>query len=319
MEIGIGLWTMRATAAFPAGFPELYARLPEHARLAEGLGYHSLWLAEHHCWYDGWCPAPLTAAGAVLAATSRLRVGTGIHLLPLQESEPVERELRSLQRLSGGRLEHGVGLGYRAVEYDAYGVALNRRGRRMDAALDRLTDPGTWGEVPPAPIWIGGFSEAALRRAGSRGLGVLLPSTLRPQQLERAIALMRAAALEAGREPGAVGVLKSAFVANSDSERARCVDRHVAVSREYTGSWYPLDGRPGFESSDRVDAQVARAIATAAIGTADEVREHLRALEGVGADLVVLNVLGDAPSAGTSAAIERLAEAVMPALSTVAL
>jgi alkanesulfonate monooxygenase SsuD/methylene tetrahydromethanopterin reductase-like flavin-dependent oxidoreductase (luciferase family) len=317
MDIGIGLWSMRATAAFPAGFPELYARLPEHARLAEELGYHSLWLAEHHCWYDGWCPAPLTAAAAVIATTSRLQVGTGVHLLPLQESEPVERELRTLQRLSGGRLHHGVGLGYRAVEYDAFGAALNRRGRRMDGALDRLADPATWGDVPPAPIWVGGFSDAALKRAGSRGLGVLLPSTLRAPQLERAIAFMRSAAAEAGREPGPVGILKSAWIASDERERTRGIARHVAVSREYTGSWYPLDGRPGFESPERVDAQIARAIETAAIGTPDEVRAHLRALEGLGADLLLLNLLGDAPDHGTSVAIERLADAVVPARSTV--
>src|SRR6202011_1591043 len=118
MDVGIGLWTMRSTAACPASHPRLYGELAGDARLAESLGFHSLWLAEHHFWYDGWCPTPLVAAGAVLAATERLHVGTGIHLMPLYDPDRAAAEVDWLHRLSDGRFEHGVGLGFRAAEYD---------------------------------------------------------------------------------------------------------------------------------------------------------------------------------------------------------
>src|SRR4051794_4119580 len=187
MDVGLGLWSMRSTAAFPAPFPRLYAELNEDARLAEALGFHSLWLAEHHGWYDGWCPSPLVAAGAALAATSTLHVGTGIHLLPMYEAERVTAQLAWLERVSAGRFEYGVGIGYRAPEYDAYGVPRTRRGRRMDHALDRIAALGSAGPR----VWTGGFSEPALRRAGRRGLGVLLPQTLSFDQVVAAAEQVR--------------------------------------------------------------------------------------------------------------------------------
>jgi alkanesulfonate monooxygenase SsuD/methylene tetrahydromethanopterin reductase-like flavin-dependent oxidoreductase (luciferase family) len=313
MKLGIGLWALRAPAAMPAGFPELYGRLSADARLAEEFGFESLWIAEHHFWYDGWCPAPLVAAAAVAAATSRLRVGTGIHQLPLHELDVVERDLRTLGRLAGGRLDYGVGLGYRHVEYDGYGVPIKLRGQRMDAALDRLGEAAAWVEVTPPPIWVGGFAPKALERAGSRGLGLLLPSTLRPSQLQRAIEHAAGAAAAAGREPGPVAVMKATLVAGSERERRVGIAHHVAVSREYTGAWYPLNGRPGFESPERLDAQIERSIETALIGTAGEVVDELRTLEEIGVDMVVLHILADAPSGHSRSVLERLGETVLPA------
>src|SRR3954454_9425954 len=138
MDVGLGLWTMRSTPAFEGAFPQLYADLVTDAQFAELLGFHSLWVAEHHFSPDGWCPAPLVAAASVLGATTTLRVGSGIHLLPLYEAERALAEVDWLHRLSGGRFDHGVGIGYRAAEYDGYGLSRRVRGRRMDAALERF-------------------------------------------------------------------------------------------------------------------------------------------------------------------------------------
>src|ERR1700712_2111487 len=140
MQVGLGLWTMRSTAAFPAAFEQLYADLVSDAQLAEQLGFHSLWVAEHHFSPDGWCPAPLVAAAAVLGATTTLRVGSGIHLLPLYEPRRAFAEVDWLHRLSGGRFDHGIGIGYRAAEYDGYGLSRKARGRRLGVAPERFRD-----------------------------------------------------------------------------------------------------------------------------------------------------------------------------------
>src|ERR1700733_568198 len=143
VDVGVGLWAMRATARRPASFPRLYSELLDDARLVDELGFHSLWIAEHHFWYDGWCPAPLVAACAVLGATRRLHVGTGIMLLPLYEPDDAIERVASAYELASGRLELGVGLGYRDAEFDAFGLARRQRGRRMEAGLAALAQ---WAE-----------------------------------------------------------------------------------------------------------------------------------------------------------------------------
>ena len=70
IDVGVGLWNMRSTAAQAGEHAGRVQRAATGRPAAEALGFHSLWLAEHHFWYDGWCPAPLTAAAAVLGATS---------------------------------------------------------------------------------------------------------------------------------------------------------------------------------------------------------------------------------------------------------
>ena len=308
MDVGIGLWTMRSTAASPAAHPRLYGELAQDARLAESLGFHSLWLAEHHFWYDGWCPNPLAAAAAALAATSTLHVGTGIHLLPLYDTDRVARDLGWLSRLSGGRLEHGIGLGYRSTEYDGFGRSRRVRGRRMDAALDRIAELGA--DAPRT--WVGGFAEAALERAGSRGLGVLLPSTLTSRQLEAAIAQVRAKAEETGR-PLRIGVMKYAWPTDgTPAGRDMAVARLGAWTREYSGSWFWLKGRPGFEAPELLDAQMQRSADTALIGSPQELVAELSALSGAGAEFCMLHLIGDTRAPEHRDMMAMIAAEVLP-------
>jgi alkanesulfonate monooxygenase SsuD/methylene tetrahydromethanopterin reductase-like flavin-dependent oxidoreductase (luciferase family) len=313
MDVGLGLWTMRSTAAAPAAHATLYADLLDDARRAEALGLHSLWLAEHHFWYDGWCPAPLVAAAAVLGATRRLHVGTGIHLLPLYDAARVRDEVAWLQRISGGRFEHGVGLGYRAAEYDGFGLSRTARGRRMDAALDVLDDGGAG---PPAPVWVGGMAAPALERAGRRGLNIMLPSTLRAEQAAEAIAAVREHAARAGRAPGRIGIMKYTWVTDGTAaDRERAVAANRAFTREYTGAWFPLRGRPGFSAPDLLEAQARRTIDTGLFGPAEEVAERLAAFAELGVDLAVLHLAGDGRRPRRAQAMERIAERVVPAVA----
>jgi alkanesulfonate monooxygenase SsuD/methylene tetrahydromethanopterin reductase-like flavin-dependent oxidoreductase (luciferase family) len=314
MDVGLGLWTMRSTAVFPAAHAALYADLVEDARVAEELGFHSLWLAEHHFWYDGWCPSPLVAAGAVLAATERLHVGTGIHLMPLYDAERATAEVDWLHRLSGGRFEHGVGLGYRAAEYDGFGLSRKVRGRRMDAALDQLAASGS-----RAPVWVGGMAAPALERAGRRGLNIMLPSTLRLAQTAEAITRVREEAEAAGCPVGRIGVMKYTWVTDGsaeDLEQAVAVNR--VFTREYTGSWFPLQGRPGFESPELLDRQAQRAVATGLFGSAEDVTEQLLAFAELGVDMVVLHLVGDGRRPQRAETMARIAEHILPQLPAVA-
>ena len=83
MRFGVGLFSLQNTAMQPAHWAGAYREMREYAALMEELGYDELWLSEHHFFYDGYCPALLPAAASVLSVTERLRVGTGMLLLPM--------------------------------------------------------------------------------------------------------------------------------------------------------------------------------------------------------------------------------------------
>jgi len=303
---------MRSTAARPASFPALYAELQDDARLAEKLGFHSLWVSEHHFWYDGWCPSPLVAAAAALAATERLHLGTGVLLLPLHDPQWLASMGRTLARLAPGRVEVGVGLGYRDVEFDGRGVSRTRRGRLADVALDLLA-PAWAGDGPR--LWVGGVAEVALERGASRGLGLFLPSSVRGEQLRRTIERAHSAAARANTRLGRIGMLKLAWITDGTStDAARARSQLSEHAREYGGSWWRMGGQLGFDAPERLDKQMARNTETAIIGPPEAVAAELRNLGDLGVDLVVLHVAPHDVQPGYREAMARIAEDVVPVL-----
>jgi alkanesulfonate monooxygenase SsuD/methylene tetrahydromethanopterin reductase-like flavin-dependent oxidoreductase (luciferase family) len=303
---------MRSTAAAPASAPVLHRELQEDARLAEELGFHSLWLSEHHFWYDGWCPSLLVAGAAALGATARLHVGTGVLLLPLHEPERIAAAGLALERLAPGRFELGMGLGYREPELDAFGVSRTQRGRRADRALDLLAD--AWADGGPR-IWLGGIAERSLRRAAERGLSLFLPSSMRLDQLREVIARAREAAAEAGVALGRVGVLKNAWVTDGSAEERRMRAAIGEASREYGGSWWLLRGQLGFDAPELLAEQVDRAAETALVGPPEAVAAGIRELEEAGVDLVALHVAADFTRPAYRDAMRRIAADVLPRLA----
>jgi alkanesulfonate monooxygenase SsuD/methylene tetrahydromethanopterin reductase-like flavin-dependent oxidoreductase (luciferase family) len=275
---------MRSTASAPASVPGLYRDLQDDARLVEELGYESLWVTEHHFWYDGWCPAPIVAAASALGATTRLVVGTGVLVLPLHEPGRVADAVRALEAMAPGRFRLGVGLGYRDVELDGFGISRRTRSRRVEHALDLLADV-------EAQVWIGGIAERSIRRAVERRLPLFLPPSLRPAQLRELIERAREAA---GSTFGRVGVLKDVWLTTPGEDEAAARLRLTDQVREYAGSWWLLRGSLGFDVPDLLEAQMKRSQETALVGPPDAIRSGIAELEEAGVDLVVLQVRLDA-------------------------
>ena len=157
------------------GLPDAshYRRIAE---TAEAAGFDSLWASDHIAFHH-----PLldvTVALATFAAvTERIRIGAGVLLLPLRAPALVAREFASLDYVSGGRVVLGVGVGGEVpADFEAVGVPVRERGARTDASLRALRD--LFPRQAPAPVqpggpplWVGGRSEAALRRAAELGDG----------------------------------------------------------------------------------------------------------------------------------------------------
>jgi probable F420-dependent oxidoreductase len=181
------------------------------ARLAEDLGYHSIFVADHVLLpraiaskypysRDGGFPYdpdqdwldPLVALGYLAGRTTTIRIGTSVTVLPIRHPIVTAKQVATADRLSGGRVIFGVGVGWMAEEFELLGASFDDRGRRMDEYLAlikalwteknptfagryfRLSDCAMMPkpvQKPHVPVWIGGDSPAALRRAARLGDG----------------------------------------------------------------------------------------------------------------------------------------------------
>lgn len=213
------------------------------ARAAEEAGFESLWTVEHVVVPAGYAseypydasgrmpggddapiPDPLVWLTWVAAATERINLATGILILPQRNPVVLAKATATLDRMSGGRLRLGIGVGWLEEEFRALGVPFEARGRRTDEYVDamrtlwREPDPSFSGEfvnftsarmwpkpsqADGIPIIIGGHTEAAARRAGRLGDG-FFPGRTNPARLTELFEVMRKAAADAGRDPDAI-------------------------------------------------------------------------------------------------------------------
>ena len=221
--------------------PEMAASL---GRIAEEHGFESIWTVEHVVVPGDYqseypysptgrmpgpeespIPDPLIWLAWVGAATTSLRLATGILILPQRNPVILAKELATLDVLSGGRVELGVGVGWLREEFDALGVPFEDRGPRTDEYIEALRC--LWREEEPCfvgryanfdraksypkpnqgsiPIHVGGHTMPAARRAGRLGDG-FFPGRSTDDELGPLLDTMRASARDAGRDPGAIEV-----------------------------------------------------------------------------------------------------------------
>lgn len=146
---------------------------------ADRRGLGAIWVTEHHFVDDGYLPQPLTALAAIAARTERARLGTGVIVAPLHHPLHIAEQAAIVDVISNGRLELGLGAGYVAEEFGAFGVDLVDRYTATDHALAEvgrlLADGGcTPGPVQdPVPIWAGYLGPVGARRAGRLGVGLM--------------------------------------------------------------------------------------------------------------------------------------------------
>ena len=137
------------------------ASLFEVCEEADRLGCHSIWLTEHHLFDDGYLPQPLTFAAAIAARTKQVRLGTGVVVAPLHHPVELAEQAAIVDIISAGRLELGLGAGYRGPEFELYGADLSTRYTDTDERARAVRRLLSYGGVTPqpiqdrVPIWMG--------------------------------------------------------------------------------------------------------------------------------------------------------------------
>lgn len=234
VRIGLGLFTGQVPAGSPRTFTQEYRETLELIRLAETVGFDSVWVSEHHGTSDGYLPSLLPFLAAAAAVTERIELGTGVILAPLHDPIRLAEDAAVVDQLSGGRLILGLGAGWREEELRTFGVPRRERVQRTVETVEICRRAWTGRRFsfegrsyryervrvspPPAreggpPIYLGGYAEAAVRRAGRLADGYITDD-VGLEQVRRYVRLVDQGAREAGRHVRSLGLvlLQNAFV-----------------------------------------------------------------------------------------------------------
>jgi probable F420-dependent oxidoreductase len=245
--IGVSL-----SGSFPQGVPAIAAMM-DNVRRIERLGFDAIWSGDHIIMHSPIMDV-MTVLASFAAITERVKIGTAVYLMPLRHPVATAKQVASLDLLSGGRFIFGIGVGGEIVrEFEAVGVPVPERGRRTDEGLEILTRvlsqehvtyEGRYYQLhdvtleprpqqqPYPPIWVGGRSDAAIRRAAryaSGWLGYLVSSN----RLQEAVHKLQEMAPTYGRQPADIqgGMLLFTTIAR-DYETARQM-ANTNLSRRY--------------------------------------------------------------------------------------
>jgi probable F420-dependent oxidoreductase len=300
---------------FAIAIPQFYAdgefeppRFRAYLGRAEELGFESAWTQESVLG-TGAQLAPLETMTYAAACTSRLRLGCSVFVTPLHSPVHLAKNLSTLDQLSRGRLEVGVGTGGKARPFAAFGLSPDRYVARFTEGLalmkalwtqPRVTFDGEFWQLkdaamepkpaqkPHPPVWFGASTEPALRRAVKLGDGFFGAGSSPTASFAGQVQIVRQALTEAGREPGSFPIAKRIYIAVDDNAGRARTRINDAMARIY--------GR-------RVPSIEAAAVA----GTAADCVREVNAVAAAGAELILFTTVFDQLEQ-----MERLASEVMP-------
>ena len=337
MECGLfGVWPNAGGRVWHEAFEESVAQV----RLAEDVGFEFCLIAEHHFSDYSIAPSPLLEALAFARATSRIRIGTGVAVLPEWQPLRLADEMAVVDQLSNGRFIAGVGRGFVPFEQERFGVAVDEGRARFEESLDVLVK--AWTETdftyagqhvridhpttvlprplqsPHPPIWLAGASADSVDLVGRRGLTPITSGAAGAERLREQHGEYVRARHKHGRDADPVHVVAQAqvHVAETSAEahatlpfaqwQARAVTRLV----EHRIARGVLDAAPAVDDpSDEV------LLGRQFIGTPDQIIPRLQALSDAGVTHVsMLMEFGGLDAARIERSIRLIGREVIPAL-----
>jgi alkanesulfonate monooxygenase SsuD/methylene tetrahydromethanopterin reductase-like flavin-dependent oxidoreductase (luciferase family) len=299
---------------------------------AEALGFHSSFSVEHH--FSGWnqVSSTLMLLTALAMRTTTLRVGTAVIVLPWHNPVLLAEEAATLDLLSKGRLDLGIGKGYRHNEFKGFQIEPEEAEARFEEALEVMMRAWTtrqrfshhgrfWHfediivEPPPAqnphpPLWVAAGNPHSIKRAATRGFNLILDQYASPVILGERIAIYRAEREANGLDfnPMQVTVARQLYVAKDRADKEAALVRQA----EYTKRTIDVSRDPSKKTGSHVLAYADKAGATeenALYGTPDEIARMIEALRDAGVAYVLLAIAGGVDQ------LRRFAREIMPAFA----
>jgi alkanesulfonate monooxygenase SsuD/methylene tetrahydromethanopterin reductase-like flavin-dependent oxidoreductase (luciferase family) len=298
---------------------------------AERLGFYSTFLVEHH--FTGWdqVSATLTMLACLAVRTSTLRLGSGVLALPWHNPVLLAEQAATVDLVSGGRLDLGIGKGYRHAEFAGFGIAPEDGQRRFDEAVEvmtrawtsasRFSHAGThWcfndivvepkpAQSPHPPLWMAAGSDSSVARAAAAGYNLLLDQYASPVQIADRIASYRDQLAARPFDPMNVAVARHVHVADTEAETAAARRRLAAGTQRILGVARDPE-RPTTGSHVLAYQHPGATDAHALYGTPDQIAEGLAALREAGAAYLLLIFETDVTQ------LRRFRDDVLPRLTT---
>ena len=276
---------------------------------AERLGFHSTFLVEHH--FTGWdqVSATLTLLACLAMRTTTLRLGSGVIALPWHNPVLLAEQAATLDLMSNGRLDLGIGKGYRHTELDGFAIAPEDSQPRFEEAVavmtrawtsaDRFSHAGAFwrfndivvepkpAKSPHPPLWMAAASDASVARAAAAGHNLILDQYASPEQIAARIATYRAGLGSRPFDPMNVAVARNLHIAGTAAQTAGARRRLTAGTNRILGAARD-PGNPERGSHVLAYQQPGAAEAHALYGTPDQVAEGLGELQQAGVSYVLL-------------------------------
>lgn len=288
-----------------------YHKFVDYVTEAEDLGFSSVFLVEHHFTGIGQVSASLQLLSYLAARTSIIRLGTAVTTLPWHNPVLLAEQVATIDLLSNGRLDFGVGKGYRDIEFKGFCLDRNEANDRYREAIEFMIKAWTTDErfshhgkfwdfedviveppciqKPHPPIWSGAGTPESIDRAVKDGFNVLLDQFATLDLTAQRVAAFRDACAECGRpwNPMELALTRALYIAKTAEERDAALDmRTERASRTYKfGLLSGLPEQPDSFADKRMTEEDA-----VLIGTVDDVAEKLDTLRAMGVEHVLFTV-----------------------------
>lgn len=312
---------------------QMYTDYIDYVQEAEAMGFYGLFLVEHHFTGVGQISDSLGFLKYLAAKTSRIRLGTAVIVLPWHNPALLAEQVATVDLLSNGRFDFGVGRGYRQNEFDGFCIPIEEANERYEETLDFLRTAWTtagrfshhgkyWDfedivvepepvQKPHPPLWVGAGSNQSIEQAARRGFNILLSQHGTPEDIGKKIEVYRTALEAAGGvyTPQSVGLTRALHVVYNDAER----DAAHRVRNEFMQNVQDLANKgvavgtgfyKGYNSTDEMRQATEE---EALIGDPAEIIGRLQEYQAVGVDYVLMLDVS-----GSHTALQTFGAEIMP-------